>query len=314
MIGKLYRGAVMTAALLIGALLTAGLLNRVHPAFDSLSHFRMYLLAGILVTVAVAAASGLRKTALTASAAAAAAFAMTWPYLPGLGPGPTEPGSPVGYPIKIVGFNTRFDNRDTDLAQDVIADADPDIIILQEVTDTPAALMNLLRDDYPVQIRCEGSAIGSAAVISRLPLAGEDGIRCFETPFLSAMSMRIGGRPVTVASYHAHWPWPHSQHDWIDRLSESFTHLPHPLIIGGDFNATPWSEGVQRIARVSGTRLVTGLRPSWLTPAFPAWLRSYVGLPIDHLLISEEFYVTEARTLPFAGSDHLPVFYRLLLR
>ena len=314
MITKLYRGMVGAAAFLVTALLAAGLLNRLHPAFDALSHFRLHLLLVATVILLAAALSGLRKTALMACTVIVAALAMSWPYLPGLGPSSNERASASSHFLAIVDFNTRFDNRETGLARDVILAADPDLIILQEVTDSPAALMNLLRGDYPFQIRCEGSAIGGAAVISRVPPYGDDAIRCFDTPFLSAISINVGNKFLTVASYHAHWPWPHSQHKWIDELSGIFSTLPHPLIIGGDFNATPWSEGVQRIARLSNTRPVAGARPSWLTPALPDWLRPRIGLPIDQLLVSDEIVTLEARTLPFAGSDHLPVFYRVLLR
>ncbi|QKV18600.1 endonuclease/exonuclease/phosphatase family protein [Oricola thermophila] len=314
MLQNLYRGIVAATTLFVTVLLAASLLNRAHPAFDSLSHFRMHLLAATTVALAIAALSSLKRITFVATAGVVAALAASWPYLPGLGPPGNQPASSIGHTLRIVDFNTRFDNRKTGLARDVILAADPDVIILQEVTDTPAALMNLLRDGYPFQIRCEGSAIGGAAVISRLPLAGDDAIRCFDTPFLSAISIDVAGNPLTVASYHAHWPWPHSQHRWIDELSGIFSVLPHPLIIGGDFNATPWSEGVQRIARLSDTLPVTGLRPSWLTPALPGSLRASIGLPIDHLLVSKEIVTLEARTLPFAGSDHLPVFYRVLLR
>lgn len=313
MIVKLYRGIVVAAAFLVTALLAAGLLNRLHPAFDALSHFRLHLLLVSAVILLVAALSGLRGTALLAGIVIAAALAMSRPYLPGLGPSGTEPASASGHSLKIVDFNTRFDNRETDRARDVILAADPDVIILQEVTDTPAALMNLLRDGYPYQIRCEGSAIGGAAVISRVPPAGDDAIRCFDTPFLSAISIDVAGKSLTVASYHAHWPWPHSQHKWIDELASTFSTLLHPLIIGGDFNATPWSEGVQRIARLSGTRPVAGLRPSWLTPALPGSLRAHIGLPIDHLLVSNGVSVLSARTLPYSGSDHLPIIYVIAL-
>jgi endonuclease/exonuclease/phosphatase (EEP) superfamily protein YafD len=308
---KLFRLAVGAATFVLVIVLVAGLFNRFHPALDSLAHFRLHVLAALILAIAVSALVGrLRTAVMVGSVAVIAALAITAPHLPGFGPGLAE----LGYPLRIVDFNTRFDNRETGLARDVILAADPDVIILQEATDSPAALINLLRDDYPFLIRCEESAIGGAVVVSRVPPSGNDAIGCFDTPFLSAISIDVAGKSLTVASYHAHWPWPHSQHKWIDELAGIFSTLPHPLIIGGDFNATPWSEGVQRIARLSGTRPVAGLRPSWLTPELPGWLRSRIGLPIDHLLVSDRIVTLEARTLPFAGSDHLPVFYRVLLR
>lgn len=68
------------------------------------------------------------------------------------------------------------------------------------------------------------------------------------------------------------------------------------------------------MAALTGTRIAPGLRPSWLFLKAPDALRPAVGLPIDHVLVSEGIRIRTIRTGPSSGSDHLPVIADLALR
>ena len=84
-----------------------------------------------------------------------------------------------------------------------------------------------------------------------------------------------------------------------------------PWIVAGDFNATPWSADYRRFEGQTGLRNVRrgfGLLPTW-----PSQLLA-LGIPIDHVLVSPDFAVTEAKTGPDIGSDHRPVIATLTLR
>jgi endonuclease/exonuclease/phosphatase (EEP) superfamily protein YafD len=299
------------ATIALSIVVASSFFNRLHPALDSVAHFRLHL-AFLLVAAAIVATLGRkRKIAVLGGLVVSGALYLSAPYLPGIdGLGDARASSTQ---IRVVSFNTRFSNKETDLAVKAIMAADPDIVLLQEVTDNPKSTMNLLRDSYPYQLRCRGSSIGGTAVISKHPIYADGGKQCFDTPFLTALRVPIGGQTITFASYHAHWPWPHDQNKYFEELRTDIEALPHPLAIGGDFNATPWSEGVQRVARASGTEPVTGLRLTWLTPHLPLVLRPVIGLPIDHLLISDDFVQVSARTLDHSGSDHLPVLFEIAL-
>lgn len=300
--------AVLTLTMALAVILS--LLGRLHGAFDTIAHFRLHLVALLCLCAAAALLLGQWPSAVAGAAVAAAAIAFTAPHLPGAGFGSANASGPV---LRVVTFNRLHDNDRTELAAEVITSASPDIVIMQEVKGTPNALMQRLADDYPHQLRCADDRVGGTAVLSRLPLARDDATLCFDTSFLSAVTVRAGEREVTFASYHGDWPWPWGQHDRIRDLAPALESLPHPLVIGGDFNAAPWSEGVLEVARASGTRVAPGLRPTWLTPRLPQALRQPLGLPLDHLLVSEGVRIAGARRLPHAGSDHLPLLFEITL-
>jgi endonuclease/exonuclease/phosphatase (EEP) superfamily protein YafD len=78
-----------------------------------------------------------------------------------------------------------------------------------------------------------------------------------------------------------------------------------PVIVAGDFNATPFSPIFRKVIKISGlkdSREGFGWQPSWPTYVPLLWL------PIDHILVSSEIQVHNRATGSFIGSDHYPVF------
>ncbi|WP_370322817.1 endonuclease/exonuclease/phosphatase family protein [Oricola sp.] len=282
------------------------LFNRLAPQLDSLAHLRLHLAAALATAAILAVFLGARRMAAVGGLTVAATLIVTYPYLPGFSPGSGSSANASPRSIRVLQLNTLFNNAQTDLAAGIIRAADPDVVFLQEVTDSPKALINLLKNDYPVQLRCGSSSIGGATVISRLP-AATDKIDCIESFALSAIRLDVDGKAMTFASYHGLWPWPFNQQEGIDKLTGQFSALPHPLVLAGDFNAATWSEGVHRIARLTDTSPAPGARSTWLSQKMPNALRPLIGLPIDQIMVSDEFTITSITTLPFAGSDHLPV-------
>lgn len=82
----------------------------------------------------------------------------------------------------------------------------------------------------------------------------------------------------------------------------------HPAILAGDINATPWSSAFSGLAD-HGLRRATGLAPSW-----PTELQGFMGIPIDHVLVTPRWAVVQSEIGPELGSDHFPVIARLVLR
>lgn len=76
-----------------------------------------------------------------------------------------------------------------------------------------------------------------------------------------------------------------------------------PLIIAGDFNTTPTGR-THSIMRTSGLKPWS---PVLHAGTFPAWLPSWIALPLDRVWVSPEVSVGEARIGPRFKSDHRPV-------
>jgi endonuclease/exonuclease/phosphatase (EEP) superfamily protein YafD len=122
-----------------------------------------------------------------------------------------------------------------------------------------------------------------------------------------ARRVALPGGGVTIASQHLRWPWPYSQWFHIDALAPALAEAGSPLVIGGDFNAVPWSAAVESYAAASGTEAVGGIGPTWLHPSLPGRWRRVVGLPIDNILVSPGVTITAVSRPMATASDHLPV-------
>ena len=64
---------------------------------------------------------------------------------------------------------------------------------------------------------------------------------------------------------------------------------------------------------LAATGLKDARRGFGLDPSWPTFL-PLLGIPIDHVAVSDEFLVTDHRKLPAFGSDHFPVIAELVLR
>ena len=84
-----------------------------------------------------------------------------------------------------------------------------------------------------------------------------------------------------------------------------------PKLLIGDLNATMWSPHFAKLLRESGLRDARrgfGLQLTW-----PVVLPSFLRLPIDHCLVSEEWVVQGVSTGVAKGSDHKTVLFELAL-
>ena len=190
----------------------------------------------------------------------------------------------------------------------MIRESGADAVTLQEVTPSMRAAVETLRDIYPRQLHCRNAIrIGGVSVLSKVD--GPKG-RCAETRLLAAsLPVRFAGHDVAVTSLHLNWPWPHAQNEQVARLATFFPANGLPVVMAGDLNAAPWSATAARLARMSGTTVATGYRPSWLATELPEVVRPWIGLPIDHAFAPQDMRLVSARVLGDAGSDHLPVLF-----
>lgn len=276
------------------AVLLVGFLNRWWALADSFSHFRMHAVLGLALAGLAYAIFRARRLALVAGAATALGVFGAAPALPFWPQGDdTETAK-----LKVVQFNTLFSNPTPDTSFAWIASAAPDVVMLQEVTTANTVkIRDALATALPYHVTCAFKAPFSVTVMSRLPKLGQG---CVDGQGLAWMRIDVGGRPVTVVSFHAHWPAPFGQWAQVGLLSDALAALPQPVIIAGDFNAAPWSETVRRVAAASGTELVPGFRLTLRMARVPF-------LPIDHILISPQLSAAHVHTGPPIGSDHLPV-------
>ncbi len=302
------RDRLLTLACLGCVLAVAlGFLGEFARPFDSFSHFRAHLgvLAALLAVIVLAMRRWFLAGALALACAAALAASLPW-MLPRSGEAPEGPR------YALLQMNLRWNAGDKAEALRRIAEADADIVTLQEMTPEWAALFAPLAERYPYQVHCDGADgfQGDSALLSRRPFVPGSAAICDERNSLAAARIDFNGVPLTVASHHQLWPWPRGQWRRFDRLRETLEDLPRPLLLAGDFNAVPWSAFVGGYAQATGGRVVPGIGPVWAPPFAPDALRRTVGLPLNNLVVSPQVGIASLARLPSTSSDHLPVLVR----
>jgi endonuclease/exonuclease/phosphatase (EEP) superfamily protein YafD len=267
--------------------LAASHLGALHPAGDSLAVVRPVLIALALLLGVGEVLAGWRRAG---GLAALLALAFAVPLVAEAFRAAPAPVSPA---LRVYAKNLWAGNRDTgSLVADILASG-ADIVLLQEVSDTNRDVLARLAVSHPHQHLCRYSGWSGIALASRWPLEDR---RC--TPARAAAAARVAAPfgPVWAVSVHLPWPWPYEQAERAEQVSDLVAGLAGEIVIGGDFNMTPWGHAPARIAVAAGARRLGPLIATFRLNGYP--------LALDHILTTGTGRV-EAR--PRLGSDHLGV-------
>lgn len=211
--------------------------------------------------------------------------------------------------FKFLQVNTLYLNRRTALLESQIRAENPDIITVVEANPAFAAMFKTLADLYPYQDIHPRSDARGLAVLSKFPLQ-DVAVSFFDEPNTPAQTFtaRIHGTSIRFVSVHPYTP--------IRTLDKRDTHMTAvakayaapqetPLVITGDFNATPWSPAMKQFMR--DTALHSAREGHGILPTWPRWLPgAFLRIPIDHVLVSDPLRVVDYRLGADTGADHLP--------
>jgi endonuclease/exonuclease/phosphatase (EEP) superfamily protein YafD len=126
-----------------------------------------------------------------------------------------------------------------------------------------------------------------------------------------------------VALYGVHPETPRSPERWRARnaqLAWLADAIPRrdpdrPVIVAGDFNTPPWSPFFRDLLRHVGLRSAAGAGFRWPTRQPMLWspYLSWLGAPVDHVLVSPDVAVDAFAVQRDVESDHLPIMTDLRL-
>lgn len=294
--------------------LVAGLLGRVHPAFDSFAHFRWHVSLAMIAVSILLLAIRFRLHGLLSGILGGAAL---WTTLPGMGFGggqavanDTEPTAIY----RLLHLNLRFNNPEVGSVPSLIGRVKPDVVTLNEVSAHWQPHLDKLATMYPYRAVCPSPRfVGGVAILSRRPFAAGQTVRCSNDGGLATARIDFGGRWVDIGAMHLQWPWPYQQSAHIAALSPQLGDMGLTAILAGDLNAATWSTAVAKVAAASGAAPVDGIGATWLTPILPRFLLDYVGLPIDHVFWKGDIVLRSVARQENVGSDHLPVLVEFSL-
>ncbi|NNF41111.1 MAG: hypothetical protein HKN64_07010 [Woeseiaceae bacterium] len=281
----------------------------VHRYFELFSHFRLqYLVISLLLLVAFAIRRSTYYTALLLAVTVLhSSYALPW-YFGGV----QAAGSPT---LTIIHANVHANNDQYGRLLALVEAEDADIVFLQEVTPAWEHALQPLHDDYRythVQARDDYFGI---AMFSRVPL---DTIRQVSSPPLDyptiVASLSVAGNALTVINTHPMIPLGRANYAarnaQLRSIADLVAQTDGAVILTGDLNTGMWGSNYRQLIRSTG--LTNASRGFGILPTWPTFM-PLAMIPIDHVMVSSEVGVSDIRTGPHIGSDHLPLIVTVAL-
>lgn len=299
------------AAAAVAALVLTGLslLAEHHWLLELLTHLRMQAAVGCGVLALAALVARQRWSALVLAVLAVVNVgfmtAYLWPDGAGAGAGT------VASSFRILSVNVGLRNTRYHAMRELIGDTNPDLIGLLEVDAGWAGSLEPLAAEYPFRISRPREDAFGLMLLSKYPLREVDGSPYVhdgvQTAILAELQLEDGRATVVLA--HPHSPMTPSKAEarnaQLAKLADIFRNgRERPGILFGDLNVTPWSPFFASLEQDSG--LTSAARGHGYLPTWPTAL-SFLGIPIDHCLLSGIFRAERVRTGPDVGSDHWPL-------
>jgi len=282
----------------------AGCLGSWWWPLDLAANFRPQYAVLLVVLAPAALALRYRRTAVALALVALVNLALVWPYLSGVRLGPPDDAPRLA----VVSFNVGISNPQRAEVMEYLRFEDPDVVFLFESSfewedavrssGLPLSLLVVVPD-------------GQVAGITMLVRQERDPTRV-GVPFpgreAAAVSLSLGEQRVEVLGLHPPSPTAGSRAAERDRLlaaaGDWAAGRPGPVVIVGDFNATPWSHAHRSLRERGG--LTDTLRTAGLMPTWPSGFGPLM-IPIDHALITPDLATAARRTGPSHGSAHRPL-------
>jgi endonuclease/exonuclease/phosphatase (EEP) superfamily protein YafD len=297
-------GLLSAAGVVACSTTLVGFLGRFSWFLDLFSHFRVQYLVGLGILGAVFLLARRWKTAAVFLLFASVNLATVLPLYVG------APSDAVGATetLRAMLINVNTHGGDPDRVGQVVREADPDILVLEEISDRWVRRLQWLTQSHPhsrVQPRGDNFGIG---LYSKLPLTqgrivtiGDAGVPSIVATVETGQGKLgiVATHPVPPAgAAYSRW-----RNDQFDKLPK---HVPSslPVMLLGDLNTTPWNFHFKRLLKRTGLKDSAkgrGIQPTWrrYNPLF--------ALPVDHCLHSADVSVVSRSIGAGVGSDHHPL-------
>ncbi len=293
----------------IAAATLFGFLGNLHWVFDLFAHFRVQYFQLCLVLIAIALWKRMNKRALIILALIAVNYSLVLPLYFG------KPEPATGKPARAMLMNILSSNGNSAEVLKAVESADPDLLLLLEVTPQWEDKLTPLNENYPYRIADPRTDNFGIMMLSKIPLehgkvlqigpAGVPSITA-EAHFPQGVVSVIGTHPVPpIGKEHSD-----SRNAQLAELAEQVSGQKYPVLLMGDLNTTSWSAQFKKLLKESGLKNSMkgfGFQPTWRGNAF-------LKIPLDHVLHAPEITVHNRVIGGNVGSDHLPVIVDFSIR
>ena len=236
---------------------------------------------------------------------------------------PPPAPSATGTTFTVISANVLVDNLDPQpfLALPEVGDAD--ILVLQEVR--PRWQNALIASGrWPFESSRDLAANTDMKLLSRFPILDARTVSPESTDtggrYAVRFELSIDGRVVVL--YAVHPQTPRGPRPWRERaaylrdLQASIRSEPPDalVVVAGDWNTPPWSPFFRDFLSSTGYR--TTESRWWPLPtrfSIRLWSLTWIGTPIDRIVLSPTLGLEDMAMGPKFGSNHLPVMARVVI-
>lgn len=281
------------------------------------SHFRPQYAAALVLLAAGALAMGRRRLALCALVVMVPNLWVAAPYLVPLVLPDTAASQPAGG-LSLLSLNLFYRNTDHQRVRDYLQQAQPDLLVVAELTPDWLRALQPVLDTYPYQLATDQPGPWGLGVYSRFPMLNARRTDLGVPGSVNVMAtVAFPGGPVQLTAVHLSSPTsPRAaarRNLQLARLAGLLGAQDSaiPRLLLGDLNATPFSPHLRDLLDRTGmrdARQAQGLLGTW-----PRWL-PILQIPIDYCIVDPALVVTSVGRGPGVGSDHYPLEVRLRRR
>jgi endonuclease/exonuclease/phosphatase (EEP) superfamily protein YafD len=218
--------------------------------------------------------------------------------------------------LRLMSANLLHERCDVPEFARVVADLSPDVVVTQELGPAAADVLAASYPNHRLRPAADFTGRGMATVfdgdLDELRMPGRHG---------TAATLSVRGRTIRLAGAHLRnpvdFPWWTTARDrkrQVGVLLEWADSGPGPVVIAGDFNASPAWPAYRRVAEhltdlidERATSVGVSPRPTWgWRPGWPRFLR------IDHVF-GRGLRVVDYLLVPITGSDHVAIVADILV-
>lgn len=214
--------------------------------------------------------------------------------------------------------NVLMTNRRADALLEIIRAADPDVVLTLEPDAWWEEQLRPLERTHPYTLKRPLDNAYGMLLHSRLPLV-DPTIEYLVKDDIPSMHARLrlpSGHLVWLHGLHPEPPSPTEADESTPRdaelliMAERIRGRDVPTVVFGDLNDVAWSHTTRLFQRNSG--LLDPRKGRGMFNTFHAKI-PFLRWPLDHIFHSDHFFVDRIERLPAFGSDHFPVYARLVL-
>jgi endonuclease/exonuclease/phosphatase (EEP) superfamily protein YafD len=297
---------------LVVALNLVPLSARLYWTLELTTHFRVQYL---VVTVFMLAVAALRRRWVAVAVLVVAGAVSAAPVLPYVPRGGAQVAAVSGVPpLKVLTVNVSFRQFLPRRLLEIVREADPDIVVVQELTPHAERVLASLDAELPYFRKFPAEGAYGIGLWSKHELESGETIALGRLPAIQA---RVRGPSGTFTIIGVHLSAPvtgrraAARNQQLVELAARSAAVDGPLVVAGDFNTTPYSPYFADWLDAAG--LTDSRRGRTLSPSWPTMLR-LAGIPIDHVAVNDGFTLLSHRRLPNFESDHFGALVEVALR